>query len=332
MKKYLFVLAAIAATFVSCQKNENITPEVKGVPMTLKATIAQDPSTKVTYTPGATSGLKTEWEATESISVVTLSASGEFLSADTFTSTGAAGRAEASFTGTFTGGATPAKVIVIYPALENYSAGYYGTPEYTRFDGATIRLVSDIYNDGADKYSATQLARVRQSADNNTNHLQNIMLMVGTADIDDIKTGTLTTTLNNQLSIIKFKCTFDAGLIGQTINSITIESKNQYDVSNSIFSSVGPAWDNMDLAGNPISFIGVASLNTAMIYADFAVPASCKATLYLPILIKNDVVATDKWEITVQVNDANRPTVTKTFTANKSFDRGKIYTISVDVN
>ena len=178
MKKYLLAIVAIAATLVSCQKNENPTPEKKGVPMTLKASINGNIGSKVTYTPGAVSGLKVDWEATEHISVVTLNGSGYTVAIDDFVSTGAAGRTEATFTGTFTGGDNPT-VIVIYPALTEYTTGCFGTPEYSRYDGASTRLLSDMWptDPGTDRYFASQLTELKQTADNNTAHLQNILLM-----------------------------------------------------------------------------------------------------------------------------------------------------------
>lgn len=341
MKKFLFVFVAVLASLVSCQNAENltveVTPEVKGVPMTLKASIKGDFGTKVTYNPGEPTGLKVDWDATETISVVTLTGSGQFLSSDTFTSTGVAGRPEAEFTGTFTGGATPAQVLVIYPALEQYSSGYYGTPEYTTYLGTTSRLLSGIYNDGADIYADSHLSWFTQTADNSTSHLQNVMLMVGAADIDDIKTGVLTTTLENQLSIIKIKCTFnELWQVGRTINSITIDSKDASDKNKSVFHSTLVTWDYINLTSSPLSLQGSSTVHETAIKADFVVPESRMATLYLPVLFKGKNVATDYWNITVQLDisgtPSDRPVIKKTFASDKTFERGKMYTVSVDVD
>lgn len=331
MKKYLLAIVAVAATLVSCQKNDNPTPEKKGVPMTLKASINND-GTKVTYTPGATSGLKVDWEATENISILTINNSGEVQALDNFTSTGAAGRSEATFTGTFTGGSDPYNVIAIYPALEEYTTGCFGTPEYTRYDGADTRLLWDMWPGGDDKYFASQLTELKQTADNGTTHLQNVLLMAGYVNKTDIKSNTLTVTLGNQLSIIKFDCTFDDALKGQTLNSIVIQSKNSSDANKAIFNRVGTAWDHSDLAGNPLHLGGGESRSDVTIYADFAVPASGKATLYLPVVFTNDNVTNDYWNITVRVNDTDRPVIKKTFTADKTYQRGKIYKVELAVN
>ena len=54
------------------------------------------------------------------------------------------------------------------------------------------------------------------------------------------------------------------------------------------------------------------------------------------MIFKNDCVAADYWEITVQLDvsgsPSDRPVVTKTFVSDKTFERGKMYSVSVDVN
>lgn len=330
MKKYLLAIVAIAATLVSCQKNENPTPEKKGVPMTLKASINND-GTKVTYTPGATSGLKVDWETTEHISVVTLNGSGYTVAIDDFESTGVAGRTEATFTGTFTGGDNPT-VIVIYPALEEYSAGNWGTKEYMNYNGYTDRLLSEMKVDGTDCYYTSRLNWFKQTADNSTSHLQNALLMVGAATLEGETPKTLTTTLSNQLSILKFKCTFDNSLKGKTLNSISINSFNAADNNKSVFNTTSSTWDAANIYAQPFALRGAAALHTIRLYADFAVPESGEATLYTPVLFTGNNVATDYWNITVEVAGADRPVITKTFTTDKTYERGKMYTVELAVN
>lgn len=331
MKKYLLAIVAVAATLVSCQKNDNPTPEKKGVPMTLKASINGNIGSKVTYTPGATSGLKVDWEATEHISVVTLNGSGYTVAIDDFVSTGVAGRTEATFTGTFTGGDNPT-VIVIYPALEEYSAGNWGTKEYMSYNGYTDRLLYNMSVDGTDEYFTSRLYLFKQTADNNTSHLQNALLMVGAATLEGDTPKTLTTTLSNQLSIIKFKCTFDNSLKGKTINSIHIESYDASDNAKVVFQSTLPSWEYANIYAQPFALRGAAALHTIRLYADFAVPESGEATLYTPVLFTGNNVATDYWNITVEVAGADRPVITKTFTTDKTYERGKMYTVELAVN
>lgn len=329
MKKYLFAILAIVAVLVSCSKSENPTKEeVKGVKLTLKASINND-GTKVTYTPGVPSGMKVDWEATEDISVVTFDGSGNVTAIDNFTSTGDAGRTTAVFTGTFTGGENPSKVIVIYPALENYSGDYYGTKEYVHYMG-TDRVLWQIKADGSSQFAQNASRELRQTADNSTLHLHNYMIMSGAVDKEAIKTGSLTTTLSNQFSIIKFKCTFDASLIGKTINLIEIESYNGSGQLKNLFNP-NTSWEYADIVGNPLAWRGTGAVAYRKIYADFAVPGSGTATLYLPVVFLHNNSAADTWDITVTVDDTERPVIIKTFTSDKTYQRGKMYSVSLNV-
>jgi len=112
-------LALVAA--VSCNKAE--TPaaqpeENPGVPMTLTATIC-GPETKLTMNEDG-NVLKSTWDASEKISVITYTGSGysaRVQTIDTFTYTGTAGKKSVDFTGTFTGDAAN-NIWVVYPALE----------------------------------------------------------------------------------------------------------------------------------------------------------------------------------------------------------------------
>ena len=112
-------LALVAA--VSCNKSE--TPaaqpeENPGVPMTLTATLG-GPETKLTMAEDG-NVLKSTWDASEKISVITYTGSGydaRVQTIDTFEYSGAAGQKSVDFTGTFTGDAAN-NIWVVYPALE----------------------------------------------------------------------------------------------------------------------------------------------------------------------------------------------------------------------
>lgn len=120
-------LALVAA--VSCNKTE--TPaaqpeENPGVPMTLTATIC-GPETRMTMAEDG-NVLKSTWDASEKISVITYTGSGfdaRVQTIDTFEYSGAAGQKSVDFTGTFTGDAAN-NIWVVYPALEyNAEKGDY---------------------------------------------------------------------------------------------------------------------------------------------------------------------------------------------------------------
>ena len=104
MKK-LFLIAAVAAALVSCSKSDNPrdVEQNEGIKMTLKASFGSD--TKLSFNPDGNI-IKSTWDASEAISVLTLDEEGVVVAIDNFTSEGTAGRKEASFTGTFNGGSS----------------------------------------------------------------------------------------------------------------------------------------------------------------------------------------------------------------------------------
>ena len=139
MVKRAFILTAgiLLALALSCGKSE--TPEPAGRPLTVTATIGTD--TKTTYTPEGNM-MKVEWEANETISVVSVDAAGNVKTIDTFTYSGAPGKS-ATFTGTLSSGATD-QIMVLYPALEAYTASEYGTPLPEGMNSSYMRLVSEV--------------------------------------------------------------------------------------------------------------------------------------------------------------------------------------------
>ncbi len=329
MKKTLFCLAVLTAALVSCQKNEMpASEEVQGIPMTLTASLSGELGTKATVTPDA-NGLKTTWDATESISVVTLDGSGDsakLVSVDTFTSSGTAGRADAEFTGTFTGGATPAKVIVIYPALEEQTDGSYKTPTYNgAFDSGSIlaglKVGSDMFtNDSKDFY-------LRQTADNNCDHFKDYCVMTGNVDLTDIQSNKLSVKMRNLTTVIKLVLKFPDYVKGLLIDDVQIQSFQPGDDARYIFHAGG--WTPLDLDACGLAFPGSAGYNQTAIYASFNVPDTGNATFYLPIAgMDGTNEAGDVWEIAVQFGDDTFIT-TLTFPDAITYEAGKVYTANV---
>jgi len=323
MKKSIIILAAIAAAFVSCQKDDNIANEpVKGIPMTLKAGFD---GLKTTVAPDG-SVLKTTWDADESISVITLdNIQGNVLAVNTFTSTGSAGRTSAEFTGSFTGGDSPARVIVIYPALE-LSGSEYKTPEYTGASGSYSFLFSaqidNQYFNGSSNYALCQ------TADNDCSHFENYCIMTGEVDTDDIKNGELTTSLSNLMTVIKVVATFPDAYKGTAISVLSITSKTSIGDLKLIFG--GNSWEYVDLAAVGITGSGSQKKSTKSLYCSFNVPDTGIATFYLPEPVIDDCAAGDKWTISCNVNSTDLPAVNKEFSKDTSFDAGKMYTVNVD--
>lgn len=137
MKRTSIILALALAALVSCQKENTASPQ-KGVELTISAEVAAPAGTKTTYSYTASSieqagTISTAWEATEYITVVSIGASG-ITAVDEFSSTGAAGREKAEFTGTWNGN-TGDKVICLYPALST-------TAGAARYSGVTVGSTS----------------------------------------------------------------------------------------------------------------------------------------------------------------------------------------------
>lgn len=118
MKKNLFLLAAALFGLAACSNNDEIVeePAVKGIPMTLTASIGSPSSTRTAYEwDGTNKILKVTWKSGDKVSLVSYDASGVAQTNDIFTTTGSGSSAQ--FTGTYTGSETASRVCVVYPAL-----------------------------------------------------------------------------------------------------------------------------------------------------------------------------------------------------------------------
>lgn len=322
MKK-LLVLAAFAAMLVSCQKDNN--PASEGVPMKLIADIGE--ITRVTYEPDG-NVLKASWEASETISVVTLDGSGQLVCVDNFTSTGAAGRATAEFSGTFNGGDSPAKVIVIYPALTKNGAGKYESAPYYNHAGAEVSFLYDAAVGSEFIQGSSHL--LKQNADNDASHLRNYCILSGVVNKDDIKTNTLNVTLSHEMIVLKVTATFPASMKGKPLQSMVIDSYDSTDAEKGW--SRSSSWEYLDIPGNPLCGRGSGYRSDWKLYANnITIPDSGVVTLYFVNFTLNDMEVGDKLVFTATVDDVECNTATKTFTANTSFDKGKMYRVSITI-
>ena len=332
MKKTLLFVAAAVAALVSCEKNqetanENTAPEVKGIPMTLTADIAG--ATKTSYEDNG-SGLKETWNSDESISVITLDGdNGNIVSVDTFTSSGEAGRASATFSGTFTGGETPVKVIAIYPAL-TISGGMYRTPAYKDRYGNNARI---LYNGSGDTFQYSQNNEVKQTADADFSHLANYCLMSGAVDIDDIKNGTLTVSLSNLMTVLKIVVTLPASCKGQTFSKIQMNCYTNSAENFNMFAS-GGGKEYIDQVASPISGSFKDPLASRILWGDFAVPDTGVVTLYMPfVLAESSIKSGYYWIFNAFVDgvSAGSDVTIKTFSKDITLQRGYMYTANVVV-
>lgn len=327
----MLLLAAVAAFAVlSCQKNETTAENAlssDGIPMTLTAGFGD--LTKVTYSPDG-NVLKTSWEATENISVITLDATsrGNIVAIDNFTSTGAAGRADAVFTGTFTGGTSPDKVIAIYPALSQQDGGEYVTAPYSTYIGGKKSFISTQINN---MYLGTSNEPLKQAADNDASHLQNYCIMSGVVGLVDIQSGTLSVDLFNQMTVLKATITLPDAAVGKKLTEFQIKAAKSDD-SNSPFAKPG-GWEYADICYDPLFAPGSEYSSQKSLYLNNITVTDTKTlTLYMPNSVFANQEAGNKWIFTAYDSDSNTYTATKDFSAAASFERGKIYRISATLN
>ena len=310
-------LALVAA--VSCSKTE--TPaeqpeESVGVPMTLTATIG-GPETKVTMNEEG-NVLKSTWDASEKISVITYTGSGydaRVQTIDTFTYTGTAGQKSVDFTGTFTGDAAN-NIWVVYPALEYDSV----EGDYRSASGLLYGVKKDDYKIYVDYWggSYTQTANADPSflVDN---------LLTGTGTVSE---SALTVDLKPAFGVLKMTLTLPAAADGGKVYGV------QVTTNNAIFRSArSSSFTNIpDLTYGSSATSGMIALNGA---TGIAVPADRKLVCYMPILPLSSFGAGGITSIEVEVAKAYTTGIfwggaysaTKTLTANPAIaaEAGKMY-------
>lgn len=337
MKKTLLLAAFAAIAFISCQKNETpveepaVTPvEVSaGIPMKL---VAEIPATKVSYVPDG-NVLKASWNATETISVVTLDGTGDgahIVAIDNFTSTGASGRAKAEFTGSFTGGSTPACVIVIYPALIAGGGGKYASDPYTDHTSAAKSVLYDAAV--GSEYIQANFQALKQTSDNDASHMENYCVMAGNVDIDDIKNNLLTASLSHEMTVLKVTATFPAAAKGQTLTEMDIEAYNSTNPTYS-YMARDHSWNYVNLPVAHLVCSGSGYNKITKLYCNFPIPDTGVATLYFVNCKFADQAIDNTWTFTAHVGAGlDTYVATKTFKSAASFDKGSIYRVSANLS
>lgn len=219
-RNYLLAGLALVAA-VSCNKVE--TPVAEGTPLTIKATIGTDADTKVSYTPDG-NVIKTAWESSETISVITVNSDGEVQTIDNFTYTGAGGKTVA-FTGTLSAGAT-SNIFLLYPALEDtpYDSGKYGSPQAYDYSAAP-RAIQGVTI--GKSYATFSCSTFSQKANNNTDHLKLACILEGTGTVSG---GVLETTMHYISSVIKLDVTLPADAVGKNVRSLQLVAYDSSDI------------------------------------------------------------------------------------------------------
>ena len=221
MKKYFFILAAVCAAMVACNKNETSVeaPEVSTpVKMTLTATIGTD--TKITYVE-EDNVLKTEWELFDKVSLLALDESGNLISKTNFTAQNAG--KTAIFEGEFINDPNIVKMVVCYPALlegEGTAENPYKSPvengysPYGPLYGAKI----------GEPYISLRSAYFLQKNNADPSHISQYAVMRGEAEVEGDK---LNVVLEHQSFVIKTTLTLPE--TGYFVNNMSLNSFNQDD-------------------------------------------------------------------------------------------------------
>ena len=221
MKKYFFILAAVCAAMVACNKNETSveTPEVSTpVKMTLTATIGAD--TKIAYV-DENNVLKAEWELYDKVSLLALDEDGNLISKTNFTAQNAG--KTAIFEGEFTNDPSIAQLVVCYPALlegEGTAENPYKSPvengysPYGPLYGAKI----------GEQFITLRSAYFLQKNNADPSHISQYAVMRGEAEVEGDK---LNVVLEHQSFVIKTTLTLPE--VGYFVNNMSLRSFNQDD-------------------------------------------------------------------------------------------------------
>ena len=221
MKKYFFILAAVCAAMVACNKNETSVEALEvstPVKMTLTATIGTD--TKITYV-DEDNVLKTEWELYDKVSLLALDESGNLISKTNFTAQNAG--KTATFEGEFINDPNIVKMVVCYPALlegEGTAENPYKSPvengysPYGPLYGAKI----------GEPYISLRSAYFLQKNNADPSHISQYAVMRGEAEVEGDK---LNVVLEHQSFVIKTTLTLPE--TGYFVNNMYLNSFNQDD-------------------------------------------------------------------------------------------------------
>ena len=239
MKKYFFILAAVCAAMVACNKNETSveTPEVSTpVKMTLTATIGND-DTKVSFE-DVDNVLKTTWDLYDKVSVISLNESGNVLSNDIFTAITAGKTAE--FDGIYSNDPKTASVWVYYPALtegEGTEENPWQVPAANDYDETGV-----LYGlkKGACYISYSPCTQLQDPSDP-LSCLEQFIVMSGLADIQGLAESQFEVNLYHRSYVLKVNVTLPKeDMVLQSLKIYPYSSDGAYGVR-----VCGTAWSNV---------------------------------------------------------------------------------------
>lgn len=270
----LALAAAVLASALSCQKEQTSAPA--GRSLTVTATIGT-PDTKTTFTPQGNM-MKVEWDALESISVISVDAAGRVQTIDTFTYSGEPGKT-ATFTGMLSAGATD-NIKVLYPALEPSSATDFGTPLPLGMTTYYMRAIAEVAFGYADcKFDVFN--RFTQAASGSVEHLPDAMLLEGSGTVSG---GELDVTMHHLGSVLRLDMAFSSYDLGKEFDQIILLA---YDAEGTEYPFQASGYVNY-FAGAPLPAAGSqASIWTGSWAGAAITPLTVSGTsftAYVPLL------------------------------------------------
>ena len=349
MKKYSFIIAAASlALFSSCQalqedvikpslESEIIVPEKPGIPMTVTASLGG--GTKATY---ALDGglLKTTWDASETISVITYRSSAIY-SVDNFTYSGAAGVSSAEFSGTFTGGEIGAfdDVWLVYPAItEDYDTSYHGSA------ASSVNGFRTVYYQDGDYLNYLHFGHMNvaweqhiiQSANGDFSHIAEACAIMGPATMEG---NAISGSLTPVIALLKLNLVLPIGF--QSTDMFTyfeIQCTNSSDSNKNIFYDDAKYYlgSNEGMSGNSRNY-------QKLDFGDYGGgynPGGLQVTggdrtlvAYVPIVPgSTGMVSGDKLKFILHdETTADDYTATKTLGADFKFVAGKQYNMTINL-
>ncbi|MBO4923227.1 MAG: hypothetical protein J5382_03785 [Bacteroidales bacterium] len=349
MKRTLaFILAAAALFVASCQiQEEFLEPEMPenetpaGVPMTFKVNLGEQ--TKTAYELDG-NVLKATWAPGDSIAVVSFDSDDLYAnvaSIDKFALVSGSGTSSGEFTGYYTGGSAP-RVMCFYPPISPYEydeldmpkpEGYHGSKRINGAKGSnSTRAISQVkVGNQYIHFNSTLSSYASASGDLTPVKERSVLYGTATIDTSDPYAHQPEVTFQNLYSVLKVTAVLPMSLTtSDVIKSVEVSST----VSNSFKSN-----DNWGYAASPQNLYG--GYDFARIYfgeintnesdpTGINVPADRTVVFYLIADILDQPAATE-WTVDATVNSGDHYTKTITFGSATSFDPGKMYRLTVNL-
>ena len=313
MKSYIYLAVATAMVMVSCAKDEIFAPQTESFTITATISNSETRTSYVDETADPTKGLKVEWEANETISVVELTAGGTYNNKYwTFTSDNVAG-AKATFTAPAGFETTEGcKYIAIYPALTDGVNGPYAGVAANNCS-ALLRENTNylLYEWGSDDdYRQTGVASM--------DLLKSYDVMVSAIEFNE---GKADIDLAKMFSVIKLDLTLPAEAAGTQIYQMNLASDKDWWLSGGGVSLSNIIEGNYKWAyANSVGKEAIIRLKNSEDTGHMTVPNDCKVSIYLPcpgnkegqFLMATKFPASSTFTITVFGADGNDYSASKT--------------------